>query len=719
MIKFYSVALALAAASLSFTASATNPVHDISSLKARSNSRTALRSDRQNRIAEITEKMYRADGQRRAGAVEADKYTPRTIGPTSTWGDIDGPSGQLWFYTLDIVSDAIEHEYYTEYVSRHWTLNIFDEHMQPVATLADDVHYTEGELRTVLLEPLPMLTNHYFNQDDKYEVAMSFGINFTPGHNHYRTLIYQIDGTKDEKGNDTPLYELDELIADVVTGTAANGETEYYMTVMHNNAYIPEEFDWDSISESEKFWKEVCAQNVVFDVLKKTESMERPQLILSKPVNYAQFPGTQENSPLISKTDNGKAYMIFSYYKEPFFDPYYSWTEDFTQREENSLVIDVYELNDTATLIQTTEIPFAKNDEELLAKYYSIGDLRYSRDINFHDFDTDGKAAFYVTEARQKRGTESPDYFVYYIYDDKGNQLKKVFEGAESHLALADLDGFEPQELFVTSEYGEYMFNFVDLVSCKTTASFSYLLELDEDSDPDGMTVNMDRVKVGNSYQYVDELRMPIDVDNYTWLRIVWLDNKGGYDHTDYVNMGLNVHYAMCYIDESVLNPNLYHSDDNPEYMMLIKRGIWNEDETEEERVEELLVAQAISEEYPDGRDILKVTGNEFGPISNILPYTYTENPALTISFYNREQNKYYCESYALPLDKVSGITAPSVAQNGVSFDGNKVSADGRIDIYNIHGIRVANGNGKVNTANLPAGLYIVKTAQGATKIRK
>lgn len=717
---FTSIALSALIAAPAMAATFVPPTPDLSRMVARRSSTAGFKSTRHTSINGLNEKMFRGMDMRRAGAVEAPVYSPAVLGPSSSWGDLDGPDGKVWFYTIDIESDAIEHEYYTEYVSRHWTLNIFDEKMQPVATLQDDVHYTEGEKRTVLLEPLPILTNHYFNQDDKWEVAMSFGINFTPGHNHYRTLIYQIDGEKNEAGNDVSIYELDELISDVVRATGANGEEEYYMTLLHDHAYVPEEFDWEGISDSDKFWEAYTHQNVVFDVYKKTGAMESPQHILSKPIFYANFPGTQENSPVLSLTENGKAYMVFSYYKEPLFNPFYSWTEDFSQREENSLMIDVYELDEEATLLQTTEIPFAKNDEDLLAKYYSIGDLRYTKDVNFSDFNTNGKAAFYVTESRQKRGTESPDYFVYYVYNPDGSQRSKVFEGAENTLSVADLDGFEPQQLFVTYEYGEYIFNFVDLISCKKVASFSHLVEIDEDSDPDAMTANIDRVKIGKTYNYVSEMRMPIDVDDYTWMRILWLDKKGNFDHIDYVNLGPNVHYAMSYLDETVLKPNLYHSDDNMEYMMLVKRGVWNDElEAEEKIIEELLVAQAISEDYPDGRDILRLGENEFGPISNILPYTLAETPMLAVSYFNNNTNKYYCETYTLPLDVVTGVELPSITNDRVVYDGVNLAAAGHISVYNLQGIRVAAGNNHLDIRSLPAGIYIVKTDSGTTKIFK
>lgn len=690
------------------------PAKFIPSARARSERSAGFNSGRIEKINAINSKMFSRSDAMRGPAVEADKYSPSVLGPSSSWGDLDGPDGKVWFYSIDIESDAIQHEYYTEYVSRHWVLHIFDENLQPVATLQDDVHYQEGEKRTVLLEPLPIITKNYFNSDSKYEVVMSFGINFTPGHNHYRSVVYQIDGETDANGNAMPLYSFDELFADVVRGDEASEEV--YMTILRDNAYIPEEFDWESVQDTDDFWKHYCTQNAVFEVYRKAGDMTEPQLILSKPVAYANFPGTQESSPFISLSHDGKAYITVSYYKEPFFNPFYSWTEDFSQREENSLMVDVYHLSEQgATLVQQTEIPFAKNDEDLLAKYYSIGDLRYWADFNFSDFDTDGKAALYITESRQNRGEESPSSFSYFLYNPDGSIRSTIFEGAESHLAMADLEGFEPQELFVTSEYGEYIFNFVDLLSARKTASFSYLLEIDEDSDPDGMTVNIDRVKQGSKYAYVDEMRMPIDVDDYTWLRVAWLSDKGEFDHIDYVNMGANVHYAMCYLTEPVLHPDFYHSDDAQEYMMLIKRGKTDPDTGEEIRVEELLVAQPVSEEYPDGRDVLYLPENPHGPLSNIMPFIASDNPMLNVAYYNRESGKYLCEYYPLPLDRTVGIdsvtTEPAPAEAAVSGV--------CLGVYNLHGVRVADAASDDAINALPAGVYVVKTDSGASKFVK
>lgn len=690
---------------------------DFSKFAAKSKTNSGMNATRIEKIESLNSKMYPQKGMERGAAVEAGKYTPSVIGPTSTWGDLDGPDGKVWFYSLDIESDAIEHEYYTEYVSRFWTLHIFDETLKPIATLKDSVRYEEGEKRTVLLEPLPIITKNYFNDDDKYEVVMSFGINFTPGHNHYRSVVYQINGEKDELGNDKSLYALDELICDVAHVDTADGKEEIYMSMLYDNAYIPEEFNWADYYDTPEFWEHYCEQNAVFNIYGKAGESGKPELVLSRKVAYTNFPGTQESSPMITTTANGKAYAVFNYYKEPLFNPFYNNSEDFSQREENTLVIEVYELGESATLMQTTEIPFAKADDSLLAKYYSIGDFRYNQDINFNDFKTDGKAAFYVTEARQNRGEESPSSFSYFIYNPDGTKRATVFEGAESHASLSNIAGFEPQELFITTEYGEYIFNFVDLISCKKQAAFSYLLEIDEDSDPDGMTVNLDRVKVGNTYMYVDEMRMPIDVDDYTWLRVAWLDKKGNLDHIDYINMGMNVHYAMCYLNEAVLHPEFYHSDESQEYMMLIKRGKTDEATGEEIRVEELLVAQPVSESYPDGRDILLLEENPHGALSNILPYTLGENPMLAVSYYNRDNGTYLCETYPLPLDKTTGITLPSLSEEKTEFNGNAVIGAGEIGIYNLQGIKVASGNDNVDTTQLPAGIYIMKSQTGAKKI--
>lgn len=698
------------------TATSSAALPDISNFAAKSKSISAFSNDRFGKIEAMNAKMFKGNSRFRAGATQGElEHIPAILGPTSNWGDIDGPDGKVWFYSLDINYDTIEHEYYTEYISRHWTLNLFDENMMLVTTLQDDVRYEDGEKRTVLLEPLPLITKNYFNDDDKYEVAMSFGINWQPGHNHYRTIIYQIGGEKDENGNSKELYHLDELIGDVAVANPADGSEEIYMTLMYENAYIPEEFDWNAVEETPDFWTSFCAQHVTFNLFKKTGDMKTPVKVLSKSIPYANFPGAQEGSPIMTVSHGEKAYAVFSYYKEPLFNPFYSWTDDYSQREENTLVVEIYELSDNPRLVQTTEIPFAKANEDLLAKYFSIGDFRYTGDVNFSDYGTtDGQAALIVTEARQNRGEESPSAYTYYIYNPDGTLRNTIFDGAENHTAMADLDGFEPQELFVTTKWGEYYFNFVDLISCKQVASFSYLLEIDEDADPDAMTFNIDRVKSGKSYMYVDEMRMPIDVDDYSWLRFAWLDKKGEFDHFDYVNMGKNVHYAMSYLTEKVLHPDVFHSDAEQEYMMLIKRAeVDANGEESNNRIEELLVAQAISENYPDGRDLLLVGPGENGVLSGVVPFIYGSNPKLGVSWYNREDDKYYTELYTLPLDQqLSAIDA-------VGASSNIPSAAHTTGVYNLHGIRVASATAKESLNALPAGIYIVKSEEGTFKISK
>ncbi|MDE7407648.1 MAG: hypothetical protein K2M76_04445, partial [Muribaculaceae bacterium] len=277
---------------------------------------------------------------------------------------------------------------------------------------------------------------------------------------------------------------------------------------------------------------------------------------------------------------------------------------------------------------------------------------------------------------------------------------------------------FAPQCMFVTYE-GVYYFHFVNILTGEEENSFSYILEIDGDNDP--VTSNMDRVPYGDSYAYVAELRAPLEEDDLTLMRVVWMDKTGEPLFVDELNMGLSVMYGQCYISAATLKPDVFHSDSNREYMILIKRG-----QEDGSNTEELLIAQPRDEENPEGNDVLLLSADERGALQNIAPYSEIGVPQLVITYYTRENGSdiYSVDVYDLPLDNPNynnGVNTPEAITNAnITFNGAEISAPGEhIDLYNLQGILVKAGNERLGTASLPAGAYIAKTSQGALKFIK
>lgn len=641
---------------------------------------------------------------------QENAYKPTSQFPLSQhMGDIDGPNGETWYYTMTLENDSIVHEYFIEYILKHFEINIFDAERQHVGTISDDIHYTEGESRTPYCDMLPVVTQKFFNQDDKYEIAVGMAINWQPGINHYYTHVYQLDGEKDADGNDKIVYTLPEMVANVLDATQPGGEEEIYMTLMHE--IFSGEYPEDG---TEAVWEFLMAQKLRLELYGKATDAEGPKVVLNYELPLQCMPGDQESvNYMMTLTRNGKNYAVMSRYKESFFNPYYGMMDDITQRTENSLQIDLFEITPTSSkLVQQTFVP-TPIDDEGYASFYSVGSLLYTDDVDFDHFNTDGKAAYIIT--RQDKTSMSDEYTVgsYFVVDPEGKVIKNLFEYAAAYMPMTDVKGQEPQINFIKLESSYYSYNFIDLYSGKTRASFSYLLEV-EDGDPDRMTTNLDRAPWGDSYRYAVEMAMPTDDEGNSYMRVTWLDEQGKFIDTHEVNMGANIYYAQCFINGLALDPATFHTDDSMEYMVLVKRG------NESGKIaEELLIGQPRSIDNPDGKTLLHLTPDERGVLNAINFYPGNAKNRLNVVYSNNLG--YFLDSYDLPLDDPDGVTdiVAGPADSRIAINGNSVVADGYIEVYNAQGMLVAAGNDTVDLSALERGIFIARCDNATVKFIK
>ena len=200
------------------------------------------------------------------------------------------------------------------------------------------------------------------------------------------------------------------------------------------------------------------------------------------------------------------------------------------------------------------------------------------------------------------------------------------------------------------------------------------------------------------------------DYDNDV-MRVAWFNADGTFDRMDYINMGSNVYYAQCYINGMALNPKLVKSDDEHEYMLLVKRGI--EGASSSASQEELVVAQPQSDANPQGLTLLHLTPSEKGSLNNIGIYPGLNGGNSLCVTYVNSSNQVTADFYALPFDlsAIDDIKSDN-ASSVISFDGSVLRAEGLITVYSVQGSVVARGNDAVSVADFVPGAYIA-VAQG------
>lgn len=695
---------------------------------------SAFRDTRQQHIEQLNSMIHKANPSHKENAFKPNQ----TLGPADIASTMDGPGNEMWFYTAHFTYQNIVHQYFTEKVMTEYEFCIYDASMKEVGKIHDKVRYSSDEVRIPLggCDIVPAITKNFFNDDDKYEVMVSMDVNTTtPGHNHSRTLVYSLGGEKETLDVLDPAYpdqsiqspthtltkEFDKPIDSLgfvvdVLDASKDGVENIYISFAEES-FPSSEFDGDLSSDEGKnfFWNYVSGAKQKFEMYSKATDNSGIKKIFEKEIPLLSLPGNQESSPyMISFNRDGEAYFIFQQYKKLFYKPYYTYDAEYEMEEDNFLKIDLYKVGDgKAELMQTTEIPVVKDTSvDALATYYATGDMRYIEDISFGQYTQDGKASYVITRKNYLSGDQTDQSF--YVYSSDGKLLKTLFEYADGTLSLSNIDGYEPQQMFVSIEEGKYVFNMIDLISGNTSAKINSVLKIDDDSDPDQMTANLDRTPAGDSYNYAIELGVPsVDEDDNNILRIGWFDKDGKYKEMHEVNMGKDVRYAQCYMHATALTPGIFVADNLHEYMLLIKRSTGSTTTQEE-----LLIAQQISPETPSGKDVLLLKPEDGkGSIINIMPYLDMSSPILSVLYQQSGTDALTHDIYYLPFGS-SAVTeiASDSKDSDFYYDGNAIHAEGcHINIFDLEGKKSAAGFNTVSVAELSAGIYVA-TANGKAR---
>lgn len=688
------------------------------------NSSNVFASQRMRAIDRANSMLFKdngdAAGLRGATSAVDQTFSPIfTIGPGQQVGDLDVAGGKLWFYTMNIdFEEVVMNPYWTQKLMVGFHVNVYDENYNKVGEIKDKIRLEGDETRACLCEVTPIVTTHFFNTDDKIEIAIGQGFNTPQYVNNYRTKVYQLGGEVDGEGNNVPVYVLDDLVSDMVDATVPGGEENLYITC------LPEGREQGAPVEPEEgtedYWKAMTSYYYDVVVYSKATDATGPRATRVERIGIQNRPGDQgDTSPsIISTLRNGKPVLVVPHYKETLSQPIYSYTDEPTQRAENKLVINVYSLDGAeVTKTSTTEVD-APALEGNLRTYYGVGDLLYRNDVSFDQWGADeARPSFIITRNLLATMAEDDGKKSYFVHNNAGEKLATIFEGAQAAVTLSNVPGHEPQIMFIDTPDDVYTFHFVDLYSGKEQCKFTYQIEV-EGSDPDMMTSNLDRVAVGDTYMYVDELRLPVEDNGDTFVRFAWLDNKGNWVRNDEVNMGADIKYAKSFINGTMLSdPNTFYVDKEgqQEYMVLLKRGLATGGDREE-----LLIAQPRSEQHPDGLTVKLFDESDKGTLRNIVPYSALGVPTLMVGYYDQPTDSHTCDYYRLPFNYEDAGVDSVVADpdnSGIGFDGSTVSAEGEVSVYNAAGILVARGTGSVATGSLAKGLYIVRTGSAARKI--
>lgn len=620
------------------------------------NYRTLYNSEKITRVNELNEKL---SGHAKKGMGKANLKPDFSLLSTDQYEYLDGPGGSVYFCTSEFeTEDVVISEYYTKKDIRSYKFTIYDENLNRVGDIKgkitldsiSDSSNPENGVASVGLTPL--VTKRFFNSDDKLEVMVYLNINTDNYTVHSRSEAYQIGGQKDEEGYDVPLCTINGNLCDVLETSTSSWSEDFYLSFATDCVLDTE------LGEDATFGDYLNSLGIYIETFKKVSYASKlPEKVFEYTMRLNDYPGDQESAtPFLSLNIGGKPYFVINGYTDGLWRfegedemgfPEQIWND------ETDYFIEVYQPNslEDPNLLQRTVIDMQKSEgSNIYATFYYLGDLSYRGDVDYKYCDEQGKANFVLT-TRDWDGAEMGTTANYYLYAPDGSIKSVLGKNIDGVLGMSDLDGQEPEYMFVTNNGDAYTFSFLCPYTGNQHHSFRQMLRYN--GRYEGLYVNGDRVADGDSYKYCFELNTPgVDDNGNDMMRVAWINTDGEIIEVDEVNMGTNVAMAKVYIDSHLLNPYVFDNTPEREYMIILKRG----DEYSSLTQEEFIVGTATSKVRPDGVTLLHIVpDDQLGNLMNISALEAGDNTMLWVVYYNYDTSKFSQEFYNMPFMKFDG----------------------------------------------------------------
>lgn len=574
---------------------------------------------------------------RRTAMADADKVLPAAESVTY----LLAPDGSVWYATLnlDMEEVALPGGVATEKLIKGYDITVYDNLYKEVGKVKDVYTLAEDESRVASVQLDMTLTKKFFNTDDKYEVIVTVFCN-TPSYNiNSHSLVYSLGGATGEDGNSAVVAEMPGYVVDSDNFAVDKWSENCLITFL-------EDIRPDSADDFDTYEEFLDAYKMKMTTYTKAGWSGGPAPVLEVEVGQNYLPGDGMTAPffMITRTADGKPAFVASRYEKGYFEDPLDFSNN-NPSPDNHLLIDVYTMA-SVTAKEAKKKWSASIDMEMpsdgdLAKYYGIGSFAFTDDVNFTDYTTSGEPAFIVTVSDLPAADPDNPIPSFYVYNLSGEKVLTLAERADAYVGLSDVKGENRQAMFVRGVPQGFLFDITDLKTGEVVVSLPATLE------GNGLTTAFDRVAVGGKTYYVSSLsNHEEDGDGVTYELVAWITPDGALDHIDRLNLGQDVQLAQVNINAYILDPYLFDTDADMEYMALVKRGR-NDGTTATDEV--LLIADAKS-----GPIFEAAPEEEFGILSNISVYNVGTTPSLFL-LYCKDYSTYTQHLFDLPLTKFAG----------------------------------------------------------------
>lgn len=534
-----------------------------------------------------------------------------TLPAAGNWGLLTGTDGTIWTYTMSYEYEKDDKGKNTDYYSGV-TIHIYDSENKQVGEIIDVFDTSTEKINAVEVNPL--ITKSFFNlASADYEIMIFVhGVTGAPDYKtHSYNNVYSI-------GNPDKICTMEgnQVLAE---NMATDPWSEAYTMV----------FERESSTDTQYF--------LHYDIYTKATyaSPEAPVCVHTFDVDYSYVAGSgNESLPILMAKQNNTLYFALAQYEKPYFIYSDNWLEEPTISPDNNFVITLYD--NTFTQQSVTKIPVPYGGEYLYS-FPTIGGLRYTDDLTFGLFTQDSEPTYIITFDNYTSIEDFTSSF--YAYNTAGERIATIAENAGGALKMSDVAGHPEQYCFLIENEEEAWFCFVDLPSCQEVTRIPIVLENRR------LSMNLDRYVAGHSYQYAISVSQGIsDKEDNTIHSIAWLNTNGSLDHYDNLNLGKDIAMAQIYMNADAFNPWIFNTDDDREYMALVKRY---------QKVGSTATDEVLYVVNTKGDRLLEYgpSAEKGGALLNIILYNYTTAPTLLCAYANADW-QYTLHFTRLPLSK-------------------------------------------------------------------
>lgn len=539
--------------------------------------------------------------------------TPANAASGQTYGWVSAPDASNWYFTQDITSrDSVFSEFYTAHFHESSKITLFDNNHKQVGSFS--VKVPEGWKHVADITPYGPITKKLFDRDEKSnEILVEFHDAFN-GSNKYLTRAYDIN-TGEIK------FEMEGtgLVFD-----ASKGWNSYQRLIMTHES--DEKYSIDVIAPPANGQTDWTVEHTFnFDIDNK--------------ITYLQ--GSCFNCMNV----DGTPYYVLAEYDKPFTKTDAGdGSTDIKQEPDNFLVLRTFD----KSFNKVDSIRVSINAPEGTPYRSAAFGLFGNNDLSKGYFSNNGKLN-YVVGLYDYAPALDGDLISYAVYDSENGKLKDICDKVTSNKRglLNTIHGKSDQMWFLqtigTSEGSGQQIQLVDVPSCEKVSV------LPQSIDGNAISSNFDRYPTtanAQGYQYVIALSQAQSNEAGEVLApIAWVNPDCTIDHVDRLNLGLKAENFTPLINSTSLNPYLFNTNDDMEYVYIAKKR--REDGSNKlDNVLEVSTLDGTVIKSWRGDDNYVFSQASF-PVMNDLG-----KRQMFVVFEDRANNKYDMKFYDLPFTK-------------------------------------------------------------------